>query len=624
LNKDSRRSSTRKSYNLFLFSAILILLFSSCVSASDSELITNGNFENNLNNWYSGYWDGQWQSINPLYIDTSSLYGYSGNYANFKYVDPAAYEYLQQPFNLSNGCNITFSYYVNTSDSGNAFCFILDLNTNNRVFPEHDGMSWYTTKWNQWEKISLNGYLPAGNYKIVFWTHSHYPMKIDDISVTDNDHGLISGEISASAGVFEFGKWGTYTVDIANGQNNTDYYVDVYGEKNGNYTFLSTESFTHLNAYPENLVVITAPQMTAGYEQLYAVLRDGSNNTLDNTTDPLVADRSNYFAWIPSVIGYNEKSTLRYNYNYSGKYLYDADYEIQNIYNWDPEDLYFSTYLDHNVVVDNLNNVSSGSFEYTSGNLSYMYYEIKNGKYTGHNYTKYPKEYRKYALFRNEWDGTYSTKSLNQNLVSAVLVIDPDKQTPQVPNYVPNPTPENQSEVTPDNPELPPNYQPPSYPHPSNPHDETEEEGGEQVPNPDYDPAYQPNTTYDPDTHSWSYDNTSAYNGTDGYFPVDVPGNTSVDTSRFQGFYDKVDTVYSPLNNTVYGFFNFILSPIISITKYITELKNYLLNSVSGLIDPNIITECIVPVFANLPPQIIALIVFGLVLTLIGLLLRGG
>lgn len=595
---------TNKLFCLSLIVLTLLLLFS--IPCSCKELITNGGFESGLSGWEKSNLDY------PSLITTSE-FAHSGStslrlvhYYN-NYIVRGFYQTVN--VTATSTANLTF-YYNSSGAELRAFLY--------------RGDSWDNNIWqsaalgstsNNWVKYTGNlGTLTAGKYRLFVYEYYQYDALIDDISIIDNNLDP-AGNISSSAGIFEYGKTGWYSVTMTDA-GQLPYSVDVYGKLKDNYTYLGTYNFTNTLS-GDNIIEITAPLETTGYKYLYAVLRDQLNNTFSNTTDLIVTDKTDYFEFVPDEIGYGEISNLVYSVNFTENpnYLGNRRYFIQ--------DAYFSS--GNNVpwihVYQDLNLLDSGSIPF--GAYDFGRWIFQNNTSVKVNDVNAKLGVSLYCTYR-EWFDKYDTTVA---LKTAELRINGDNNESGIPHYEhvadPNESAyENRSQNESGTPDP---YKPPSYPAPDNPNTPKHHDSdNNEYDNPDYNPGYDNSTHYDPDSHSWEYNNTSAYNGTDGYYPVDIKGNTSVDTSRFQGFYDYVDEAYSPVNNSVYGFLNFLLSPITQLTQFIITVKENFIKSVAGLIDIGLIQETFVPVFAALPHEIKAIILFSLSLSIIAVLLRRG
>lgn len=590
---------------------VCLILISLC--GLSSAQVVNGGFESGETGW------------------SISATGYCGSY-----VEAADYEatiantgeyflFVSGRENPTGGnVNVSQTVYLDGSGIVSLYCF--------ELYSRVDGVDWFPGPLGVYIDNTLLGTItddgnayPYDRYNFTFsgFSGAHnlrlsYPSStvsvdqtgwlIDDISI-DSVSFPVNGSIFSSAGVFEYGKLGWYSVVMENGGTGT-YYVDVYGLDNSAYIFLNTYSFQNTQS-GANIVEITAPGENKGYNKLYAVLRNADNVTYSNTTDPLVVDADSYFYFDPAIINQDETTTLHYKsgYNYTTRIV--CDYELVR-----------------GVLYDTFQPISDvwALEESTYDCYANAWYHSTSSDKSG---------VRGFGLYTYPLSGNVLERT--ERLAWATYQVDGSYTGPKVPQYDPERSgraPADQSKYPSNSPAVPPAYNPPSFPHPSDP---SHADGDNGTPNPGDnstpDPGDNPNypgdeigdynsSHYNGDNGTWEYNNGTGSG--DGFYPVDVPGNTSVDTSRFQGFYDTIDSFYGPLNGTVNGFLTFVLGPITSIGGYVNQTKEYFTNSTTGLISNNVITECVVPVFTRLPPIIVQLIVFGLVLSLIGLLLRGG
>lgn len=553
-------------------------------NASASEIVVNGGFENSFSSWtnYNFYNPGYPPTVPPNYISTTDPKSGSKCY----YTNGNDLTKVCQDFTLSDSCNLTLGfYYKHAVMDDNSFWSVYNSTDHTRYDNTilYDGTTASTD--GNWIYTSSTFNLPAGVYTLVFEGKGNTAY-FDDVSLDDGK--TVTGNISSSTGVFEYGSSNQhYNIIMENGIGNT-YYVDVYGLNSTAYTYIANYSFVDETGY--NVVSFTAPLASSGYTLLYAVLRDADNNTYANTTDCLVNDADNYFFFDPHVIGLNDSTTLYYNFNYSG-YL-SSPIDIVKDYLYQPGQTFgISSYY----VSRSLENSSTGTMVFQGESAAFVYPCIIG-----------------YGLYWHE----------NRLNVATYQVVD-NVTLPETPEYTEVVSPSNQSGIDTDVPSIPDSYNAPSYPSPSSPdnddNEDNESEPGDNNNYPGDEIENYNSSSYNESSGAWNYNNDTGSG--DGFYPVDVPGNTSVDTSRFQGFYNSVDGVYSPLNNTVYGFLSFVLSPITSLRNYTVDTKDYFLNSTTSLLSGNVITECVVPVFNRLPPIITGLIVFGLSLSIISLLL---
>lgn len=603
---------------VFSISLFIILLSSFPVSAQLQNPEFNGSVSSRYDNadypgvswvWRSSYYNGVlWSNAaceGHAMLETRTNCPYADQVTYF-YQDVNLTDYVELTFNVEKGS--VWGYYVPVSvyidnDLIGSFCA---------------DSSWDVSGYSENVSLNVSGYTGVHTLKFEMVAENQNS-EAGYCCYYIDDCYLRKVPSRASVELWQYGDFvsglnGRLYATIQDAKATDVFYLDIY-IRGSNYTKINTSSITALYgdaSYPFDFSVPSSESMDKG---LYFVIRDDENYTYDSVTYAVLPSSGAYFFVYPSVIGYDEPATLYYKYNLSSPHYGGEKFFIT--------DLYFDSGGFNEApikVYKDLNNVDSGSITFDGYNYSRVVYGV-NGSSIVYNDVNAKVGI---GLIRNykELLADYST---NHVLATAELRISGNSSSPEIPYYTHLPAPAGATNNTdvPSIPNVPDEYDSPDSPHPSSP---SNDDDGDYNPNYENNNPYndtsgqsEPDTSYNSSSGQWEYNNSTG--GGDGYYPINVPGNTSVDDSRIIGYYSAVDSAYEPLNRTVYGVTGFLLSPVTSLNDSINSVNVEFDNTTDGMLNNSILIEVVAPVFTGLPEPLQQLGCFSLLLSIIGLIL---
>jgi len=338
----------------------------------------------------------------------------------------------------------------------------------------------------------------------------------------------------------------------------------------------------------------TSTGSPSAFEWFTDELVDTSRNTSYIYYNPglynvnLKASNSGGYDWEnkTSYVNVSSDTVIWYNIGNSGLYL---NANITNfLISHESDGIYIDYYVWENTTLGNSKHSTDLIFEdgilhpFTTFNPYYPTAYTANS----YLYVRFLQDgvYRDVLAGSATWNnGYFNNDTLNS---SDIPIIIPDVPPvppvePPIPNSQPDPAPSPGPDPAPPNPAPNPGPEPPLPPAPSN----------------------------------------GSGNGS-GDFPLEEPGNASLNYSGLGGYYTYVDNVFEPIHASVMGFLAFVISPINALSGYVSDLGVYLNEYSVGVGNTSFIASVVRPVFMAVPAPVYGLICISLLFTILAFVFR--
>ena len=109
----------------------------------------------------------------------------------------------------------------------------------------------------------------------------------------------------------------------------------------------------------------------------------------------------------------------------------------------------------------------------------------------------------------------------------------------------------------------------------------------------------------------------------EGNYPMELPGNVSIDGTGLNSYYAYVDSVFAPVNNTVMGVTTFVLKPVTSLSGYVGEVNGQFQEITETAVNTGFMVEVISPITHAFPSKVQMLFTYAILLIIIRLILQG-